>query len=250
MLNKAGHTRLCDCLEDVMKARLYLICLLLLAGPCLAQVVNIPITDSATSLHAVLANDGGLTFKRTTDGNSAEVTYSQNWTVRNASDKPILALHEVLLIHYKNGGTAAHSASYDAFFGTRAFEPGSSLNFSPAPTTSKHGITESDPEFNIVSCEIAEQWVQFQDGTILGNPTDGQQVLSSRRTDLLFFEELNQAYVNGGEEAFVRKLQRLSDSASQYLSDIQSLRQNEGTDKAVQTVQRYLTAAEAKKQLL
>ena len=78
-----------------MRNRLCLVLLLSLASVCFAQVTSVPIIDEA-SLHSPLDNEGSVTLQRSIEGTSAEVTYSQNWIVRNISSKPILAVHEVV----------------------------------------------------------------------------------------------------------------------------------------------------------
>ena len=231
-----------------MRTRLCLVLLLSLASVCFAQVSSVPIIDEA-SLHSPLDNEGSVTLQRSIEGTSAEVTYSQNWIVRNISSKPILAVHQVLVVHHAEGGSGVHQANSDMFFGEVRLEPGATLDFSSSPITDRHQTTQSDLQSQIVSCEVTEQWVQFEDGTTFGSPSSGRQALSSRRADLLALEGLNQAYVDGGQEGFLRQLQQPS-PASIYIGALQSIQQRDGTQKAVQLVQKYLTMAKSRKTLL
>ncbi len=232
-----------------MKAPLYLVFLLSLAGTCFAQVTNIPIVDKA-SQHSPLDNEGSVTLQKTIDGASTQLTYSDNWVVRNISTKPIIAVHEVLLVHYADGTTRVHRANYDMFFGTPRLVPGATTSFSAAPSTQRHQTGQSDLQSQVVSCEVTEQWVQFEDGTTFGDPSYGQQTLALRKADLMTLERLNQAYVSGGTEAFLHQLQEPSNPRSDYLGALQSIQQRDGTEKAVQLVQKYLTIADSRKALL
>jgi len=232
-----------------MKARLYLILLLSLAGACTAQVTNIPIIDGA-SIHSPLGNEGSVTFQRTVDGASAELTYSDNWIVRNISSKPIIAVHEVLIVHYADGGSRVHRADSDMFFGAKRLEPDAALDFSAPPSTVEHHATQSDSQPRIVSCEATEQWVQFEDGTTFGDPSYGQDTLSSRRADLQELARLNQVYASEGPEGFLRQLQQPSTRINYRIENLRGIQRMEGTEKAVQYLQTELAVAESRKGLL
>jgi len=223
-----------------------LILFLLAVTTCsIAQVVTVSIDDGSDPGNP-LNNKGSYSIYRKVDGTILTTSEWYNLTVRNASSKAIVAFREKLDVR---GGYTTYEINSDMLFGPKLLEPGAKLDYSTQPNSVSHQTSPPGAQFPTPTAEVTNRWVQFDDGTTFGDADYGKQLLDARRAALQVFNQLNQSYLNGGAEAFVRQLQQASIQANPYGRSLHDIQQQMGTDKAIEVLNMYLSAVESHKNL-
>jgi hypothetical protein len=220
--------------------------LLAVATCSIAQVVTVPINDRYDPGNP-LGNDGTFSIDKKVDGATLTSSEWHKWTVRNVSLKRIVAFRERLEVR---GGDTLYELDNDMFFGSTSLEPGATLDYSTQPNSIHRRPSPPDAQLQNPVAEVTRRWVQFEDGTTFGDTEYGKEFLSSRRANLQLLEKLNQSYVDEGPEGFVRQLQQPSVLSNRYGQELHEFQQSQGTDKAVEMLRMYLSAAELHKNLL
>jgi hypothetical protein len=180
------------------------------------------------------------------------MSFQSDWNMKNLSSKPIVAVVETVLIQYSNGYNDSLTEEYDAFFHPQLLSPGGSfpMGGSPSGTTvveDKNSAVHNDP-----ACEVAVQWVQFADGSTLGDVRQAAHLLATRKLIFEALGRLDDVYKSDGAEVFLSELLKpIGDPhADGY---IEHLRQFEKVHTVVETYQRldmHLQMAKERIQLL
>lgn len=235
-----------------MKRLSRLVCgLLLLLGTAVAQERVLRILDQLPSASPV-ENTGTVQFTETALGaGRIEVSHSDDWTVKNISPKPIIALVATLRIGDDNTTRVARQAQYEAFFHPTLVEPGQTISFSHHRLDSQ--IIESKDLMSVSpSCEVKTRWIQFADGTTFGDAIYAKQLLADRKAILDALKYLRDVYASNGSEKFVEELQRRISPpvVDGYLEHIRTVLQKDGTQSAIQTLEMHLEYGEQRAKLL
>jgi hypothetical protein len=84
-------------------------------------------------------------------------------------------------------------------------DSGQTISFSKELELSAKYALDSAPASS--SCQVIVRWVQFADGSTLGDSTFAKELFADRAAILQGLRRLRDAYVNGGSEKFVEPLQ-------------------------------------------
>jgi hypothetical protein len=232
-----------------MKARSSLISVLLLyLGIAAAQDKVLAIIDQSAS-GSPLENTGNVTLSETAMGEGrASVSHSDDWTVKNLSQKPIVAIVETLVVRDEVRETVRRTAQYDAFFQPDLVEPGHVISFSEPSTDNKHLLSKSSAYVPADSpvCEVTVRWVQFADGSTFGDSSYAKGILEFRAATMKVLQHLKEVYINEGQEKFSEQLQDQVNppEADGFLQHIRNLQRKHGTQKAAETLEMHLNTGE------
>jgi hypothetical protein len=238
--------------EFAMKRLSRLVCVsLLLLGTSVAQERVLKILDQLPSAGPV-ENTGTVQFSETALGaGRIEVSHSDDWTVKNISPKPIIALVATLRIGDDNATRVERQAQYEAFFHPTLVEPGQTISFSQ-DFLDRQIIESEELMSGSLSCDAMVRWIQFADGTTFGDANYAKQLLVNRKAILEALKHLRDVYASNGSEKFVEELQRRISPpvVDGYLEHIRTVLQKEGTQSAIQTLEMHLEYAEQRAKLL
>jgi len=213
-----------------------------------AQVAVVPITDASPSASPI-HNTGTVTLSQVTlPSGMVTLSHKDNWTVKNVSNKPVMAFVESLRMVYASGYTIERNAKYEAFFGPNGilapginFDGLLSIESSRTEPGRKADSLQRQPE-----CEATVRWVQFADGTTFGDSGYGEQFLADRSAIWSALRRLKHVYAADGVNGFARQLeQRAAEpGVDAYLAHLRDLQQKRGPQKAIEALQEHLAAAE------
>jgi hypothetical protein len=219
----------------------------ILACPVLlaAEETTISITETITAGSPV-QNTGSVTLSEAAiDEKRAVMSHSDEWTVKNVSQKPIVAFVETLLVRDADAVRVERKALYDAFFHPELVAPGETISLSEE----SHGKQVISAKFippASPTCEVTVRWVQFADGSTFGDSKYAEQLLQDRVAIRGILEHLKDVYTNEGPEKFDEQLQERfhPPDADGYIEEIRIVRRNRGAQKAIDTVTLHLNAAQ------
>lgn len=99
--------------------------------------------------------------------------------------------------------------------------------------------------------EVVVRWVQFSDGSTIGDSGYARELLASREVVLKNLRLLKEAYVNGGAEKFDERLKERIEPpvADAYIDHIRVVAQMHGTENAVETLEMHLDIGEQRSRL-
>jgi hypothetical protein len=232
-----------------------LLCTLCLPRPSAAQeAITVPLTDK-TGAASPFQVSGRFLLRETIHGNQLEWSWGQKVAVKNVSGKPVLFFAATLteIGRYPNGQHAApgdgptYVIEDDRFFSENLIREGESLTLrdtepgTPTVACCINPLAEkSDPK-----AEYRLQFVQFADGSTFGDPAEARDAFALRETILRGLRDLNQAYVEHGEQGFAAKLKEESPfSSTAPFSQIIAKYKEGGTGPAIDTTQHLLSTAE------
>ena len=224
-----------------------LVSLLILSTAALAQTATIPIVDKSAP-DSPLANTGTVTVVENDNGDTATLSFNDNWTATNKSSKSIIAVVETLVVHYPNGNSDLMQSAYDAFFSRKNIEPGGAMNLSSPADMRKAEPIRSAFQIRPPSDEAVVRWIQFEDGTTFGDGAYAKDLVANRAAVLRDLKALDQVYVRQGSEEFARQVQRTIPQDG-YIDQFRRLQAREGTQAAIDEIRMKLAAAEARTEL-
>jgi hypothetical protein len=220
----------------------------ILACPVLlaAEETTISITETTTAGSPV-QNTGSVTLSETAiDEKRAVMSHGDDWTVKNVSQKPIVAFVETLLVRDANGVSVERKAQYDAFFHPELVAPGATISLSEESQGKRVIIAKFIPPPVSPTCEVTVRWVQYADGSTFGDSKYAEQLLQDRVAIRGILEHLKDVYTNEGPEKFDEQLQERfhPPDADGYIEHIRIVRRNRGAQKAIDTVTLHLNVAQ------
>jgi len=220
-----------------MKAVKTTVYLLIACVSALASETTIPITDEV-SPERPLANTGRVTVSETVASGQLLLSRRDEWSVKNVSQRTIIAFVEVMYTQYPDGRNGARTAQYDAFFDSRLFKPGDVLDYSRVPYVKKSpALKEYEP---VEATSIVKvRWVQFSDGSSSGDAKYAAQLMEMRQGVLSALTHLSDVYKTQGAEEFLKELDKQCESplADGYIAHLRYFHKNEDHD-AQQTFER------------
>jgi hypothetical protein len=195
-----------------------------------------------------VGNVGSTTFSvRSVDGGRLAISHLDDWTAKNMSQKPIVAMVESLVIRDDNGVLIDRKAQYDAFFHPQVIDPGKTVPFSQ----DYFGEHIMDPRYQspiAPSAEVIVRWVQFLDGTTFGDSSYAEQLLADRAAVMTALKHLREVYITEGPEKFSEQLKQRASTpvADAYINHIRTVQQKRGTQVAIDTLMTHLSVGEAR----
>jgi hypothetical protein len=217
--------------------------LLLQASVAQQEAINVPF-DNETVAGSPIEVTGKVSVREMVAGNEVESSWEMDLVAKNVSDKPILLLVGDLdaIGPHSNGG-ARKVIEY--FFGS-PIEPGASipLGGSGAERRSRCCINPLDQGHD-PKASFRLLFVQFLDGSTLGDPTLAHDLLASRTATLQALRELARSYAEQGEHGFQTQLKDILDHNSYgVLFMINRTEEEEGTAAAISRVRKLLAVGE------
>jgi hypothetical protein len=116
-----------------MKIQKLLLSILVLAASGFAADKVIPISEDTSSGNP-LANIGRITVSETINNGRQLISRRDEWTVKNASQEPIIAFVETMSVTYSDGEVAVRTVQHEALFDTSLFNPGDVMDYSLGPS--------------------------------------------------------------------------------------------------------------------
>lgn len=227
-----------------------IICVLLMSlGSASGENRVLPMIDKSAP-GSPLENTGSVTLTENLNHeDKVVISHSDDWTVKNISGKPIVALVETLIIQDNERIIIDNSSQYDAFFHPQLMDSGQTISFSKELELSARYVLDSAPASP--SCQVIVRWVQFADGSTFGDSTFAKELFADRAAILQGLRRLRDAYVNGGSEKFVEQLQErlIRPTADAYIGHIRDVQQKHGTEAAIVTLTTHLTIGEERTKL-
>lgn len=196
--------------------------------------------DCTTVAGSPIELTGKISVDETIAANQVKSVWERNVTAKNISAKPILLLVGDLdaIGPHSNGGMRL---SREDFFGY-PIQPGDTIALAKGSITQVSCCMNpldkpSDPKsgFRLL-------FVQFLDGSTLGDAAEAQDVLSTRAKTLNALRKLAEA-ASQGEQLFQSQLQQQSDAAG-VLAGIRTTQKERGTNAAIAQTRRILVYAE------
>lgn len=202
-------------------------------------MIDVPF-DSTLVADSPIELTGKISVQETITGNQVKSLWEKNVTAKNISAKPILLLVGDLdaIGPHSNGGMRL---STEGFFGY-PMQPGETIALAQGTNTLVSCCINPIDRPSDVKSGFHLLFVQFQDGSTLGDADEAQDVLSTRAKTLSALRELAKA-ANQGEQQFQSQLQQQSGAAG-VLGGIRMTQRERGTDAAIAQTRRILVHAE------
>jgi len=233
-----------------------LLCALSLSRSSAAQMetVTVPLIDK-TGAASPFQVSGRLLLQEAVHGNQLEWSWGQKVAVKNVSGKPVLLFVATIteVGRYPKGQHAApgdgptYVLEDDRFFSENLIRPDESLVVRDADPGAPNVACCINPlaEKSAPTAEFYLRFVQFDDGTTFGDPSEAQDALSMRETILRGLRELDHSYAEHGEQGFTAKLKEQSPfSATAPFGQIMTKYREGGIRLALDTARQILTNAE------
>jgi hypothetical protein len=183
------------------------LCGVVLSLPAYGWQTIVPITD-ASAPGSPVQNSGKISLIEEPSGSRSTVASAEeDWTVKNASTKPVVAIVESLAIEYPSGHKSGRKAQYELFFYPDLMKSGEELSFSQnEPEIVRVGRLATGPVKP--KCEVTALWIQYADGSTFGDKKYGESLLAGRRMTLEGLSHLRDVYTQKGPEQFEREVQK------------------------------------------
>jgi hypothetical protein len=233
-----------------MKIAARVLWVLLTCVPMMAGTRTVPIVDNSPA-GTPIVNSGSVTLTENNSRGIESMSRRDDWTAKNVSQKSIVVLVETLNIRYSNGHTVQRIAEYDAFFHPQIVNPGSAIDLSYEPSDT-HVADEKYSSLTQPSCEVEVRWVQFLDGTTLGDAKYAEHILESRRDIWSALSRLHKVFEQQGSDEFLKQLKEPNPSAmvDAYLEHLRNFQREHDTQGALGRLEEHLKMAETRSQLI
>jgi hypothetical protein len=211
---------------------------------CIASVaqqeaVDVPF-DGTVVVGSPIELTGRVSVQETIAGNEVKSSWERNVTAKNISPKPILLLvgDLVAIGPHSNGGIRL---SREDFFGY-PIQPGGTIALAEGTITQVSCCINLLDKPRDPKSGFRLLFVQFLDGSTLGDAAQAQDVLSTRANTLNALRKLAET-ANRGEQQFQSQLQQQSGAAN-ILMCIRTTQKERGTEAAIAQTRRILVQAE------
>lgn len=235
-----------------MRVAGYVFCLLLLVVEAVASDITLQITDKSI-YGSPVENVGSCVLSDQPVSGKVYVSDEDTWTVRNVSQKKIVALVETLSITYPTGQVVTQEAQHERFFHPELLNQGDTTSFKLGRDET-HVIDESKTQPTEALCELEVRWIQFADGTTFGDSKYGAPMLETRRRTLDALMHLNDVYTKEGANAFVEQLGQHIEPlfAEAYIAHLRRLYEANGHDvkATVETLRMHIEMAKQRSGLM
>lgn len=183
------------------------LCGVVLSLPAYGGQTIVPMTD-VSAPGSPVRNSGEINLIEEPSGSRSTVASSEeDWTVKNASTKPVVAIVESLAIEYPSGHKSGRKAQYELFFYRDLMKPGDEISFSQdEPEVVRTGRLAAGPVK--AKCEVKALWIQYADGSTFGDAKYGESLLAGRRLTLEGLSRLRDVYTQKGPEQFAREVEK------------------------------------------
>jgi hypothetical protein len=233
--------------KQVALVGVLLVCLGIAAG----EDAVLAIVDKSPA-GSPLQNIGSVTFSETAVGGAGvAVSHRDDWTVKNVSQKPIVAIVETLLIRDDKAVNVGREARYDAFFHPTLAEPGQAISPFSQDFFEDHVISSKYTPLVSARCEVTVRWVQFADGTTFGDNSYASPLIENRTAILKALQQLHEVYLNEGPEKFIEQLQQpvKQPDVDGYLEHLRILQKKGGAARAVEALAEHLNVGQQRADL-
>src|SRR5574340_143378 len=168
-------------------------------------------------------------------------------SAKNISGKPILLVIAALDVRAPLGGCFVHHVyQMEMYFG-EAIKPDEEIPLEvphPTGTTTGSGNPLSSPREPLAEARLL--YVQYDDGSVLGDESAAREVLARRAAYLQSLRKLAAAYQSGGEEAFSAALnEEFPKPVERQIGRYRQVAQADGVPAAVNLVRSKLRSAES-----
>jgi hypothetical protein len=203
------------------------------------EAVDVPF-DGTVVAGSPIEVTGKISVQESVAGNQVKSVWEKNVTAKNISAKPILLLvgDLVAIGPHSNGGIRL---SREDFFGY-PIQPGDTIALAKGTITQISCCINPLDKPRDAKSGFRLLFVQFLDGSTLGDAAGAQDILSTRAKTLNALTKLAEA-PNQGEQQFQSQLQQQSDGAG-VLAGIRATQKEKGTDAAIAQTRRILIQAE------
>ncbi len=212
------------------------------------EPILVRVTD--TSANSIVSFSGSVQFKRVSAPVSAPVKnmIDQNGTVviTNKSEKDILALVATIKVLGPEGIEQPRWYQHDFFFKAHSFPPNTTqqIEFHQG---SGMDVPQQQNEQPHVNAELL--FVQFEDGTSVGDPTVAADMLSQRKEVETYLSKLKAIYETQGKDAFALALaehQKPHTSVGAVSHHLSMLNEQSGPDAVYQDIKDRLMLSSAR----
>jgi len=190
-----------------MKTVKTLVYLLLVCISAFASETTIPIRDEM-SVGGPLLNVGHVTLSETVTDGQLRLSRLDEWSVKNVSQHPIVAFVEEMYTQYPDGRNEARVAQYDSFFDSKVLKPGDVLDYSRPAHVTITVVPKSYDDRSEASSTVRIRWVQFSDGTCVGETKFAEGLIKMREGILEALTHLSEVYEVHGPEEFLKELNK------------------------------------------
>jgi hypothetical protein len=209
--------------------------------------VVVPIQDKS-ELYSPLQVSGEVSISETVQANQVSATRGELVKVRNISEKAILLFVASLIDAGPRSSRWDVDLTTDNFFKDKALLPGDEVTvwqrslgdgFTVEPFRSATG--EGRPPI----AEFRLQFVQFADGSTVGDSEVAKEYIDSRESKLLFLRTLDDAYRAHGESGLLEALEQYPSAKRPYAlwSQIRDQQRANGTEASVLFVRHLISIA-------
>ncbi len=219
------------------------------------DVITVPLVDKTIG-HSPFEVSGRALLRERARANELEWSWGEKVMVKNISDKAILLFVASLTEfgrhtasenrHTAPGNGATYMLEEDRFFSDRLVLPGDSLVLRDTQPTGQNLTCCINPlaEMREPLAEYRLLFVQFADGSTLGDEAEAADAMAMRETILSGMRELLEFYAERGPSGFSSKLmERSAFSATSVYKQIFAKYSNEGLQAALSQTNRILTIA-------
>jgi hypothetical protein len=180
-----------------------------------------------------------------------ETTSTSDVSAKNVSGRRILLVIATLDTSGSYGCSTSHSVEHTDHFWGMPLEPGKSIVVSHGRGTSSSLADPNRPCANPdrapsePKADARTVFVQFDDGSTLGDQEAASDVLNQRASILKALKQLDEVYAQQGEQGFLALLSAdFGDSRLPQIVFLRETAKQSGSDAAIQEVRRLLQRAE------
>ncbi len=214
-----------------------------------AQVVKLQVSDTSAPGSPISASgtvivaesiESSPRCQEVSAARCSVVSEQYDITLRNVSDKPVVAFVSDFKGRTPNGSSFGVGYEAEMIFGGPLLAPGETApgprsgGVEIRPQTAEVRPTTSQAEFRIL-------FVQFADGTTFGDAEAGEHLLLARQKSLEAMARLDGIFSRQGEQAFAQALQQTREDE---LGIFRQIEKEQGPAKTVGRMRRALSTAE------
>lgn len=233
--------------------------LLLFSAMALAQqeVIPVPLVDR-TGAGSPLEITGKVLLHENARANELEWSWGEHISATNISRKRILLFVVTLTEngryvplpgkHSAPGNGPTYRLADDRFFSEKLIEPGESIILRDSAGTPNTACCINPIGVrHDASVEYSVQFVEFSDGSVFGDPTEGHGDLAVRQSILATLREIVQSSARGTSDSLAKLSERSEFSDTSVGRQVLSRFEADGTLAGVQEAKRLLEVAERRR---
>ena len=180
-----------------------------------------------------------------------ETTSTSDVSAKNVSGRRILLVIATLDTSGSYGCSASRSGDRTDHILGMALEPGKSISVSHGTATSRSLADPNSPCANPdrtpsqPKADARTVFVQFDDGSTLGDEEAAKDILNQRASTLKALKQIDDVYAQQGEQGFLALLNEdLGDSKLPYIASVRETAKWSGSEAAIEQVRILLQHAE------